>query len=290
MTDEAGDPEVTLPADDSRATELLGAAPPLHVLKDLAQLAGHLGRIQERVAADLDETEGSIARGGTMLAAIETALARIERKVDSLSRPRWPDEFEAMLERLSARLGGSGSNSGRSPVELSRTGPLAGGSDAGEPAPVCPEMGPAYGWEQVVLGDALWSDPEIAVDRRLLLEGFLAREPAACALAALLLLFQYSPPARVPPVIKDLGEAFYHWQPQLADGATALEAALANWVVKSCEAIGLGHRVELVRPGSRYDPQRHRSQDRGVEVSRALGWVVLRDDGSVFQKANVAVR
>jgi hypothetical protein len=281
MNDETLDAEATLPPDDSRPTARIGvgAAPPLHLLKDLARLAGDLGRIQEKAAAALDEADGTIAPVGSALAAIEAALARVELKVDSLSAARSPGVLDAVLMRLSALLG-----------EAPRPGLMVGCPDPGETVRIQPEPEAAGEWGRIIFGDDLWSDPAIAADRLRLLEGFLAREPAACALAAQLLLFQWSPPARIPTIVKDLGEAYYQWQPQDGDGDAPLEAALARWVVRFCEAIGLGHHVELVRPGSRYDPQRHRSQDRGVEVIRALGWVLLRDDGSVFQKANVAVR
>ncbi|QEH32065.1 hypothetical protein OJF2_05340 [Aquisphaera giovannonii] len=271
MNDSVPDPDATLPSDGLRATEVIrgGAAAPLQVLRDLAGLAAQLGRIQEAVAADIGE--GSEAGEAPSAAeAIRASLARIEAKIDDLS----------------GRLGAPPAAPTALPAEDSRSRSESGPSASPGPE----ENNSAAGWGRVILGDDLWAEPEIASDRARLLDQFLDREPAACSFAAQLLLFQCAPPARRSLMMKDLGEAYYQWQPQLDDGVMPLEVALARWAAGLCEAAGLGHRIELVRPGSRFNPQQHRSLDRGVEVLRALGWVVLREDGSVFQKASVNVR
>jgi hypothetical protein len=36
--------------------------------------------------------------------------------------------------------------------------------------------------------------------------------------------------------------------------------------------------------------QRHNAAERGVEVADVFGWVVLRDNGKVYSKANVSLR
>ena len=52
----------------------------------------------------------------------------------------------------------------------------------------------------------------------------------------------------------------------------------------------INNRIDLVQVGDRYDMQRHNAKERGAEVSAVAGWVVLRDNGKVYSKANVSVR
>jgi hypothetical protein len=52
----------------------------------------------------------------------------------------------------------------------------------------------------------------------------------------------------------------------------------------------LHNTIELVHPGERFDATRHNASTRGVEITEVHGWIVLRDNGKVYTKANVTVR
>jgi hypothetical protein len=145
-------------------------------------------------------------------------------------------------------------------------------------------------WEQAVLGPALAANRAIADERRQLLRGVLEGEAGACALAGQLLVFQSAPPERLPQLLKDLGEAFYRWQPRTRPGAARLEEALVEWLQRACETAGINNTIELVHPGERFDSTRHTAASRGVEITEVRGWIVLRDNGRVYTKAAVAVR
>jgi hypothetical protein len=109
-------------------------------------------------------------------------------------------------------------------------------------------------------------------------------------LAGQLLIFQSSPAERLPQLLKDLGEAYYRWQPKTQPGANPMEESLAAWLQKTCEAAGIYNAIELVHPGERYDAARHHATTRGVEITEVHGWVVLRDNGKVYTKATVTVK
>ena len=47
-------------------------------------------------------------------------------------------------------------------------------------------------------------------------------------LAGQLLVFQSAPAERLPQLLKDLGEAFYRWQPKATPGTNPLEEALVQ--------------------------------------------------------------
>ncbi|MEK6237799.1 MAG: hypothetical protein N2C14_24070, partial [Planctomycetales bacterium] len=70
----------------------------------------------------------------------------------------------------------------------------------------------------------------------------------------------------------------------------ALRDAMIDWALTFCREGGAKHVIELVQPGDRYDSKRHTAKDRGVEVVEVLGWVVLRDNGKVYTKANVVLK
>jgi len=145
-------------------------------------------------------------------------------------------------------------------------------------------------WEQVILGPALAANPALAFQRRQLLDGVLEGEAGACALAGQLLVFQSAPPERLPQLLKDIGEAFYRWQPKADPGTHPMEEALADWLQRSCETAGINNTIELVHPGERFDSTRHTASSRGVEITEVRGWIVLRDNGRVYTKATVEVR
>ena len=92
------------------------------------------------------------------------------------------------------------------------------------------------------------------------------------------------------PLLKEIGEAFYRWQPKAQPGANRMEDALVAWLQRACEDAGIGNSIELVDPGERFDSSRHSADGRGVEIIEVRGWIVLRDNGKVYTKATVAVR
>ena len=145
-------------------------------------------------------------------------------------------------------------------------------------------------WEQVVVGPALAANPALAFQRRQLLDGVLEGQAGACALAGQLLVFQSAPVERLPQLLKDIGEAFYRWQPKTSPGTNPMEQTLADWLQRSCETAGIYNTIELVHPGERFDSTRHTATSRGVEITEVRGWIVLRDNGRVYTKATVEVR
>ncbi len=145
-------------------------------------------------------------------------------------------------------------------------------------------------WQQTILGPDLTANPALAFQRQQLLTGVLEGEPGACSLAGQLLVFQSAPPERLPQLLKDIGEAYYRWQPKTTSAANAMEEALVGWLQKTCEAAGILNTIELVHPGERFDTARHTAASRGVEIIEVNGWIVLRDNGRVYTKASGAVR
>jgi hypothetical protein len=145
-------------------------------------------------------------------------------------------------------------------------------------------------WERAILGAGLASNPALDFQRQQLLRGVLDADPAACSLAGQLLVFQSATAERMPQLLKDIGEAFYRWQPKTHSGANPMEQALVDWLKSVCDQAGIGNTIELVHPGERFDSTRHNATTRGVEIAEVQGWIVLRDTGKVYTKANVAAR
>lgn len=144
--------------------------------------------------------------------------------------------------------------------------------------------------EQAVIGPELAARPELAEQREQLIADLLAGKDGAQALAGQLLVFRATPPERMAQMLRDIGDAYYRWQPKESPGTQPLEGALAQWITAQCDEAGIGNRIELVDPGERFDATRHNATGRGVEITQVLGWLVLRDNGRVYTKANVAVR
>lgn len=160
-------------------------------------------------------------------------------------------------------------------------------------APAPPEDEPAGAgppWESVVFGEELADERAIESDRAALLDDLRRGDPAAGCLVGQLLVFHSAAPAQKPQLLKELGEAYYRWQPMERGPERPLELALSAWLEKACEAAGTRRKILLARIGSRFNATYHRSIDRGGEIVEVLGWIVLREDGSVYQKASVGVR
>ncbi len=151
-------------------------------------------------------------------------------------------------------------------------------------------LGGSAQWEELLLGPDLAANPALAFQRRQLLDGLQEAEPGACSLAGQLLVFRSASPERLPQLLKDIGEAYYRWQPKTTSAANPFEDAVVASLEKTCDAAGIQNKIELVHPGERFDAGRHAAGSRGVEITEVNGWIVLRDNGRVYTKASVTVR
>ena len=145
-------------------------------------------------------------------------------------------------------------------------------------------------WQEALLGGELAHNTALNLDKNQLLNGVLNGDPGACGLTGSLLLFRSAPADKMPPLLKDIGEAFYRWQPRTSNRPSELEKALVEWLMRSCDQAGMANTIELVNPGERFDSLRHNAPRPGVEITQVLGWIVLRDNGKVYTKAAVAVK
>jgi hypothetical protein len=145
-------------------------------------------------------------------------------------------------------------------------------------------------WQVALLGGELAHNPALNLDKNQLLGGVLNGDPGACALVGSLLLFRSAAADKMPPLLKDIGEAFYRWQPKTSNRPSEMEKSLAAWLMRACEQAGMANTIELVNPGERFDSLRHNASRPGVEITQVLGWIVLRDNGKVYTKASVAVK
>jgi hypothetical protein len=160
------------------------------------------------------------------------------------------------------------------------------------PQPEPTAAGPAVSgdWQEAVLGPELASNPALGPSRQQLFRGVLSGEQGACGLAGMLLVFRASPAERMPALLKDIGEAYYRWQPRTTSRPTEMEKTLVAWLQRTCTEAGINNVIELVSPGERFDASRHNASERGVEITQVQGWIVLRDNGKVYTKASVAVK
>ncbi len=152
--------------------------------------------------------------------------------------------------------------------------------------------GPAVGgdWQEALLGGELAHNPALNAEKNQLLNGVHSGDPGACGLVGSLLLFRSAAADKMPPLLKDIGEAFYRWQPKTSNRPSEMEKALVAWLMRACDRAGMANTIELVNPGERFDSLRHNSLRPGVEITQVLGWIVLRDNGKVYTKASVAVK
>ncbi len=163
------------------------------------------------------------------------------------------------------------------------------------PAPAAPAVaairispaGEGGNWSQIIFGDQLRVDPSMSSLSGTLLADVYDGRDAAIGMMGQLLSFRAAGAERKPRLLKDMGEAFYEWKPQ---GNDTLRDALVVWIHAVLDRDGITNRLEIVQAGDRYDMHRHNSRDRGVEVAGVNGWVVLRENGRVYSKANVSVK
>ncbi len=145
-------------------------------------------------------------------------------------------------------------------------------------------------WERAIVGPGLAANANLTFQRQQLVTGVLDGDAGACALAGQLLVFQSAPAERLPQLLKDIGEAYYRWQPKTRATTNPMEEALVAWLRQCCDLAGISNTIELVHPGERFDAARHNAASRGVEITAVHGWIVLRDNGKVYMKATVDVR
>ena len=145
-------------------------------------------------------------------------------------------------------------------------------------------------WQQALLGVDLAELPGLEAYRYRLLEGVLQGNEGACALVGQLLTFRSAMTDKMPKLLKDLGEAYYRWQPKTRPGSDPMETALVDWLKETLKDAGISNTIEVVHPGERFDSTRHNAATRGVEITEVRGWIVLRDNGKVYTKAAVAVQ
>ncbi len=298
------------------------------VTEGLAELAKVLGRASETIAELLARSRSESARAANAaVAELSAGLEALERKIDQLAAREAPDSPPPLpgaspapaaskagttgaaaspavaeaLERIERRLdqiaGAGAASTGAGPSEaiarLERQlddGMRQLAERLAPPRKV--ETAPASNldWERALLGPRIAQNPNLAFQRQQILRGVLDGEAATRSLAGLLLAFQSAPPERMPQLLKDIGEAFYRWQPKTHAGTNPMEESLVAWLQSVCDDAGIGNRIELVHPGERFDSTRHNALSRGVEVADVQGWIVLRDNGKVYTKATVTAR
>lgn len=147
-------------------------------------------------------------------------------------------------------------------------------------------------WQRAIFGSELVGKANLDFHRQQLLSGALEGNPEAAAFVGQLLVFRSAPTEKLPTLVKDLGEAYYRWQPKRRAGAgnNPMEQALVDWITETLQDAGIPNTIELVHPGERFDSTRHTATSRGVEITEVRGWVVLRDNGRVYTKALVDVK
>jgi hypothetical protein len=145
-------------------------------------------------------------------------------------------------------------------------------------------------WEEILLGSELSNNQPLSGLRQKFLADVIAGLAEARALAGQLLLCQTSSVEEMPERFRHVGEAYYRWRPRTTTADDPFEQALATWLTRRADEAGLRNSIQLVRPGDRFDGNRHSAATRGVEVVAVHGWVVLRDNQKVYTKASVTVQ
>ena len=199
------------------------------------------------------------------------------------------DRLDAGLDRLAA------GPSPREPREFQEPepGPVSGpviGPPAFPSEGDIPSPSEWADWQRALLGGELAEHPGLDFERQRLLAGVLQGDAGACSLLGQLLVFRSARSDKMPPLLKDIGEAYYRWQPKSRPGSDRMEETLVAWLKETMQDAGIANTIELVQPGERFDSTRHTASTRGVEITEVHGWVVLRDNGKVYTKASVAVR
>ncbi|MFM9963712.1 MAG: hypothetical protein ACKV2Q_21090 [Planctomycetaceae bacterium] len=198
----------------------------------------------------------------------------------------WESRLQTLVEELKQRL---------PPPSPARVPAIVVEPEPVEPPPLNPVIEPndarSQTWLRVLLGNVLFGNSVLQDSIQWLEQQALSGNGDALLLLGQLLVFRFSSADRKPALLKDVGEAFYRCFPKSLDASDPFEESLAAWLATECEAAGLPNRIELVHLGERFDASKHAPIERGgIEVTRVLGWVVLRDGGRVFSKASIQAR
>lgn len=247
----------------------------------LARLeAGVLDATCGEIAARLDALEQKLDVLGQlpgMLGEIQTRLdSGFQAAVPQPEHEHWPDA-PTMVDRGDER-----------PTVLDRAEDSFTSLTAIKTLDASADAGPP--WPVIVFGEELAADEGLTLDREALLSSLHSGEPTAVGLVGQLLVFHAAPDLLKPQLLKDIGEAYYRWRPKTTVRDDPLEVALAAWLERACDTAGTRRKIDLVRPGMRFNVAYHKATDKGVEITQVSGWVILREDGSVYQKASVGVR
>jgi len=237
-----------------------------------AALKATLAPLQEGLQRIESKLESLAARGGGPDDSTNQALAELRQGITE-QKESLCGAFRQLRQRVDDGLGELAEYIRPEEPEADASGPASSGD-----------------WQRAIIGRELAEHPALGFQRQQLLNGVLQGEAGACALAGQLLVFQSAPAEKMPQLLKDVGEAYYRWQPKTGAGSNAVEEALIGWLKKACEDAGIGNTIELVHPGQRFDSARHTASARGVEITEVYGWIVLRDNGRVYTKANVAAK
>lgn len=167
------------------------------------------------------------------------------------------------------------------------TSPAAAAQTVPRAEPIAVRGGEGANWSGIVFGESVHGDSTISHLSGSLLADVYQGDQQAIALAGQLMAFRSGTAEQKARLLKEVGESFYAWRPQ---GDEDLLQVLISWVHGELDAVQLGNRIQVVQVGDRYDMQRHNARQAGVEVADVFGWIVLRDNGKVFSKANVAVK
>jgi len=247
----------------------------------LGQLGVLLSQTNQQVLAYLVEQQSNSS--GPM--ANDRATVALAEKIDGFSEKL--GQLDAKLERLAERLAPQQPDQLAEPAPAPVCGPVIGPPGA---TGVTPVSLAGDDWQRALLGSDLAEYPGLDFQRQQLLAGVSEGDAGACSLLGQLLIFRSAAADKMPPLLKDIGEAYYRWQPKTRPGSSPMEKALAAWLKEALQDVGIANTIELVEPGERFDSTRHTASTRGVEITEVRGWIVLRDNGKVYTKANVAVR
>ena len=268
----------------------------------LAQLGQLLSQTNEQVVAYLIHRDSQANGGGVG----DGATAALAEKIDTLGE---------MLDRLAGGVPSGDASTGQSAASAvseevltaamrplqEKLDQLQQRLDAGlqnladllrpeEPEETDASAAVSGDWQRVILGAELAQRPGLDFQRQQLLDGLLQGDPAACSFIGQLLVFRSAMTEKMPPLLKEIGEAYYRWQPKTQPGSNPMEETLVAWLKETMQDAGIPNTIELVDPGQRFDSACHNATTRGVEVTEVHGWVVLRDNGRVYTKASVAVK
>ena len=212
---------------------------------------------------------------------LRRSLSRIERCLSSQTA-----NLEAVKEQLDQLIVQQPIDSEPSEIENAVFSDSAGLPDEEHDLAVDDDK---RNWENIILGSQLGQSDSLQVLRDVLQAAVFAKEEAARAFAAHLLLVQAIGPTEAAERLRDLGEAFYRWRPRANEKPDEIEQAVVDCINHYLASANVKNRIMLVNPGERFDKQKHLSATRGLNVTEVFGWIVLRENQTVYTKAKVNV-